>query len=361
MHVSHASSINGITMHSWPGTLSLNSLSYAPTPLVRSFLHYAGHSWQRTWASKELWNSQEQSCGRPQMPTTGNFRPVFRPRAIILKTFREDYPLILQIQTSDRVKAHQAFKQPSKRKTLRALIHKRTSLAHVFNCVPCNRRFNSEETLQQHLRDSPAHVPSFGCDDCDRSFDSEEALQQHPRDSPIHQQDTETPLDVFFHSFPTFDYDPSLPPATSYTDLRRHEGWHRGSAVSDDAWNKYQDALNSELHMWYGVENDLTAWHALCRAIGVEPLPTTSEQCDEVVRRTHVNIVDLIEWGRSGSEEKAETFRDITGLRAYTKETDKIFRNTFDQEGGHVVLRHLLRKIFKKACKNLNTVISRPE
>jgi hypothetical protein len=34
--------------------------------------------------------------------------------------------------------------------------------------------------------------------------------------------------------------------------------------------------------MWYGAENDLTAWHALCRAIGVEPLPKTCAQCEEV-------------------------------------------------------------------------------
>lgn len=189
--------------------------------------------------------------------------------------------------------------------------HKRTSLAHAFNCTPCNRRFDSEEALQQHIRDSPAHTRSFDCKDCDRSFDSEEALQQHLRDSPahapsfdcetcnrsfgndealeqhlrdsrIHQQDTETPLDVFFRSFPTFNYDPSLPPATSYANLQRQEGWRRDNAASNDAWNRYQDALQSELHMWYGAENDLTAWHALCRAIGVEPLPKTCEQCEEV-------------------------------------------------------------------------------
>ena len=52
----------------------------------------------------------------------------------------------------------------------------------------------------------------------------------------------------------------------------------------------------------------------------------------------------MIEWGRSGSEENVQTFRDVAELRAYTKETGKIFRNTFDQEGGNVVLRHLLRK-----------------
>jgi hypothetical protein len=74
----------------------------------------------------------------------------------------------------------------------------------------------------------------------------------------------------------------SLPPATSYANLQRHEGWQRGDPASDDAWNRYQDALASELRKWYGAENDITAWHALCRAIDVEPLPRTCEQCEEV-------------------------------------------------------------------------------
>jgi hypothetical protein len=87
----------------------------------------------------------------------------------------------------------------------------------------------------------------------------------------------EIPLDVFFCSFPTFDYDPSLLPTTSYANLREREGWRRGSAASDNAWNIYQDTLQSELHMWYSAENDLTAWYALCRAIGVEPLLQTCE------------------------------------------------------------------------------------
>ena len=37
--------------------------------------------------------------------------------------------------------------------------------------------------------------------------------------------------------------------------------------------------------------------------------------------RAHVNIVNLIEWGRSGSEEKVQTFHDVAELRAYTKDT----------------------------------------
>jgi hypothetical protein len=138
-------------------------------------------------------------------------------------------------------------------------------------CVICERPFVNKNALKQHLRDSPAH-------------------ERHHRKPRTHQ-DTETPLDAFFRSFPTFDYDPTFPPATSYANLRQHKRWRRGDIESDDAWNRYQEALERELHMWYGTENDLTAWHALCRAIGVKPLPKTCEKC-EVVRDQVKNLAD---------------------------------------------------------------------
>jgi hypothetical protein len=162
--------------------------------------------------------------------------------------------------------------------------HLRDRPAHApsIHCVLCNRSFNSEEALQQHLRDSPAHARSFKCNPCDRSFGGGDALQQHLRDSPAHQRTAVTPLDAFFRSFPTFDYDPLLPPATSYACLRGNQAWQRGDAASNDAWNRYQEALEAELQMWSGAEDDLTAWHVLCRAIGVDPLPETCARCEEV-------------------------------------------------------------------------------
>jgi hypothetical protein len=45
--------------------------------------------------------------------------------------------------------------------------------APSFDCDDCDRSFDSEEALQQHLRDSPAHAPSFDCETCDRSFGNE--------------------------------------------------------------------------------------------------------------------------------------------------------------------------------------------
>ncbi|OAL23216.1 hypothetical protein AYO20_11028 [Fonsecaea nubica] len=214
------------------------------------------------------------------------------------------------------------------------------------SCVSCNRTFRSEEGLRQHMRDSPAHASN--CETCNRSFGSAEALKQHLRDSPFHKQPPETPLDSFFRSFPTFVYDPSLPPSTSYARLRRHQGWRRDDTASQDAWTRYQDALASELRMWFGSEDDLKAWHSLCRAIGVTPLPRTCRQCEQAVRRTHVNIVDLIEWGRrrggDTDDARVPTFRNEAELRTYTKKTRKIFRNTLEHD--NVVLRHLLRHIF---------------
>ena len=165
--------------------------------------------------------------------------------------------------------------------------HLQDSPVHApsFECETCDRSFGSEEALEQHLRDSSAHATTFDCETCDRSFDSEETLKQHLRNYRNHQRDSEIPWDVFFRSFPTFDYHSSLSPATSYANLREHEGWRRDDAASNDAWNKYQDTLESELRMWYGAENDLAAWHALCRAIGVEPLPQMCEQREEVWAR----------------------------------------------------------------------------
>ncbi|KAH5432425.1 hypothetical protein HBI47_093480 [Parastagonospora nodorum] len=146
-------------------------------------------------------------------------------------------------------------------------------------CSSCNRSF----------------LTSLSCGNCNRSFNSEHALEQHLRDSLVHHLVPETPLDGFFRSFSTFEYDPSQLPATSYARLRAHEGWQRGEAASADAWNRYQGALEGELRMWYGDEDDLAAWHALCHAIGVEPLPRTCDRCEQAVRKTHVNIVDLVQ------------------------------------------------------------------
>ena len=73
----------------------------------------------------------------------------------------------------------------------------------------------------------------------------------------------------------------------------------------------------------------------------------------KAVRHRHVNLVDLIEWGRNGGESggrKVRIFRSVKELRQYSNETHKIFRNDLDEDAkeGGVILRHLLRRLFRK-------------
>ncbi|TLS21752.1 uncharacterized protein PpBr36_09443 [Pyricularia pennisetigena] len=235
--------------------------------------------------------------------------------------------------------------------------HLRDSPVHasMYECKKCDRYFSSDEALQQHVRDSPAHAPSFDCETCDRAFKTDEALQQHLKYADAHQQQSQpqltTPLDEFFLSFEGFEYIPSQPPAKSFARLEKHQGWQRGAAAAKKAWNKYQDALDSELQMWYGPSDDLTAWHALCRAVGINPLPQSCGQCKKAVHKKHVNIVDLVDWSRNRgrSEKPVQTFRSVAQLQDYTIATGKIYSKRqakAGSQGKKTVLKHLLRQIF---------------
>lgn len=67
------------------------------------------------------------------------------------------------------------------------------------------------------------------------------------------------------------------------------------------------------------------------------------------MRGIYVNIVDLIDWARSrGERSNVRLFHSLEELRDYTRRTRKIFRNDLDEsESGNIVLRHLLRFIFR--------------
>jgi len=158
-------------------------------------------------------------------------------------------------------------------------------------CQSCDKTFKSEKSLQQHLQDSPRHKGNHYCEPCDRYFDRAESLQQHLDTSKAHSEvagpavrctTDNTPLDRFFRSFPSFAYDPLLPPATSYSLLRRHMASPRHSREGMEALEGYREALVAEVRVWFGSEDDLTSWHTLCRAIGVQQPPDTIDGCKTV-------------------------------------------------------------------------------
>lgn len=123
-------------------------------------------------------------------------------------------------------------------------------------------------------------------------------LAQSPQSSPEPENSISvrhaTPIDRFFESFPSFRYNSSLMPSTSYNRLLKHHGWQEKSLECKEAWELYQDALREEFHLWFGLDDDLDAWHALCRAVGLDPPPGTCEECQEVSATegtVHINYI----------------------------------------------------------------------
>ncbi|KAJ5592611.1 hypothetical protein N7537_009515 [Penicillium hordei] len=256
-------------------------------------------------------------------------------------------PLAVKVPWNNMFKIHQHTRH-----------HSAYSPVHTitYGCGPCNRSFGSQSALDQHVQNSPAHAASFHCELCNRTFGSRDALEQHIEYSKAHIAPPSTPLDEFFQSFAGFSYNPKLPPSESYAQLKRFCRWREYDIKDKEAWEQYQSALEAEVKMWFGAEDDLGAWHSLCRAIGMEPLPATCKQAVNAVRGVFVNIIDLIAWARSGSTNKrVRMFPSLGKLREYTKKTKKVFQNRLDEEGddGNVVLRHLLRFIFRTTPSEL--------
>lgn len=128
--------------------------------------------------------------------------------------------------------------------------------------------------------------------------------------------------------------------------------WSDDNSNYQYAKSKYRSALRDELEIWFSSEDDLGSWHALCRAVGIVPLPRDCGKCQEALRGKQVNLVDLVEWARAGKneEETVRVFRDVSELRRYTRSTGRFFplvevESSGADGDGQVVIRHLLRRI----------------
>lgn len=183
--------------------------------------------------------------------------------------------------------------------------------------------------LFQQSKSSPK---PYACTQCSQSFESASGLADHihskhdPSEPP-----KSTPLDDFFQTYEVekgFKYDRTKSPSDSFTALRVHCGWKKGDSNCAYAQGKYFSALREELQVWFGGESDIANWHALCRAVGTAPLPQKCSECQIALRGKHVNLVDLIQWARTGSDEgeRVRVFRTVSDLRKYCRKTDNISR-----------------------------------
>ncbi|KAJ5898106.1 transcriptional regulator family: C2H2 zinc finger [Penicillium tannophilum] len=228
----------------------------------------------------------------------------------------------------------------------------------AFECGPCNRSFISQDALDSHIQTSSAHTDPFRCNPCSRPFKSQAALDSHLQNSKAHtgepgnartqeHRSKPTPIDKFFAKYPLFKYDHNLSPSVSYAKFVKFYGWDKNGPKARKARREYQDALEDEVRLWFGSTSDLASWHALCRAVGIEPLPESCKAGRKAIRGVYVNIIDLIQWARKGlGDRPIRRFKNLDDLSDYTKLTGKFYSNRgHTREERNVVLRHLLRHI----------------
>lgn len=210
-------------------------------------------------------------------------------------------------------------------------------------------------TYRRLLQQAQGSPNPYACTQCSRSFESASGLADHVHSKHRWSEILNyTPLDDFFRTYEVekgFHYDRKMVPYDSFAALRAHCGWDEEDSNYQYAKEKYGAALRQELNVWFGRENDIAKWHALCRAIGVAPLPQGRRECEVALQGTHVNLVDLIHWARTVDEgKKVRVFGDVSELREYCVVEREYFlleevKFSGDKGGGKVVIRHLLRHL----------------
>ena len=173
------------------------------------------------------------------------------------------------------------------------MMHENSKSDHLAGKAHAKCLMSDSPVLPDHLHDvstkpvMPIEI-TWTCPSCNAVFAIQERTYHHCSSSQSKPSAIDGPLDEFFGFYPSFDYDASVPPATSFGLLRDHlrqrYKWAHKSPESEELWRRYQAALTHEFNLWFGVEDDLNAWQSLCRAVRIFPLPTTIKLCRSVGR-----------------------------------------------------------------------------
>ncbi|KAI9771739.1 MAG: hypothetical protein M1839_002754 [Geoglossum umbratile] len=125
-----------------------------------------------------------------------------------------------------------------------------------------------------------------------------------------------------FFTSATFIPDPTALLASEFDRLAQSQGWRPGSK----RYRKEQArCFAAEFETHYGHKSEkLEGWQDLCREVEISPTPASITQCKKELKRTHVNIVDLIDCRRTG-EYPVLQHKSKAALRRYTLKHGKIF------------------------------------
>ncbi|KAF5318536.1 hypothetical protein D9619_011053 [Psilocybe cf. subviscida] len=151
------------------------------------------------------------------------------------------------------------------------------------------------------------------------------------------------PLLVFFSRFPDLRYTQNDHPSLAFQRLRHLRHLWEPIYGNDEHRLKraYRNALTQEFNKLFGTEvDDVDVWQNLCQRIGIEIPPNVTE-CRELISRTHVNLVDLVDAAQNNG--RVRVFPTVQDLSDYTKEKGKIFPRHNIHAGDF--LQYLLRHI----------------
>ncbi|KAG1734505.1 hypothetical protein EDB19DRAFT_1154393 [Suillus lakei] len=150
------------------------------------------------------------------------------------------------------------------------------------------------------------------------------------------------PLAAFFAQFDSFSFNPNQSSNKNFDRLVRVIKCGPNDSERRVVREGFKDALVQEFNERFGTDgNDLSNWQNLCHVLRIVPIPDTVQGCRQCVWDTHVNLVDLVDSGRTGTPVKL--FASLGKLTEYTLKTKKFFPKENAYQGG--LLKELLREI----------------
>ncbi|KAG9847636.1 hypothetical protein KCU98_g3831, partial [Aureobasidium melanogenum] len=142
----------------------------------------------------------------------------------------------------------------------------------------------------------------------------------------------------YFDRFPDFDHHPRRSVHDEFNRLVKTQKWDKKETARQRA-----ACYNEELEGHFvklGIADQLDRLQHLCVELSIEP-PDTITQCKKILKKTHVNLVDLMNARRT--HKKVGKFDTEKQLSKYSRETGKIYPKK-DAKGDvvKVLLRHIL-------------------
>lgn len=140
-------------------------------------------------------------------------------------------------------------------------------------------------------------------------------------------------MSSFFDRFFSFVPAQSKSLEHDFERLRIDEGWDKIEAKDQRKLcilAEYQHHFHPD---GFQLNGKLEIWQRLCDIVGAERGASIT-QCKKILKKTFVNIIDLIDAMRTGTQPRV--FKNRYALVKYTKKNKKIFPRTLAKQDGYI-------------------------